>query len=68
MHIHTQAVIARLEVCMAALGLSLAPLPTVDLDSVPLERLLPQRAAHGAGRPTSHQVWVDERAGGRVAG
>jgi hypothetical protein len=44
---------------MRALGLSLEPPPPADLDSVPLERLLPvrtPRAAGTLGRPPSHQV------------
>lgn len=55
----TQAVVARLEACMRALGLSLSPPPPVDLDSVPLERLLPLRTPRAgglAGTLASHQV------------
>lgn len=53
-----QAVVARLEVCMRELGLSLTPPPAVDFDSVPLERLLPVRTPRGGGGGTlaSHQV------------
>ena len=54
-HPPLQAVVARLEVCMRALGLSLAPPPPVDFDSVPLERLLPVRTPR-AGVARSQQV------------
>lgn len=55
---YLQAVLARLEVCMRAVGLSLTPPPAVDFDSVPLERLLPVRTPRAGtlGLPPSHQV------------
>lgn len=55
----SQAVVARLEVCMRELGLSLTPPPQVDFDLVPLERLLPVRTPRAGGLTgtlASHQV------------
>ncbi|PRW57186.1 lysine-specific demethylase 2A isoform X1 [Chlorella sorokiniana] len=54
-----KAVVARLEVCMRELGLSLTPPPQVDFDSVPLERLLPVRTPRAGGLTgtlASHQT------------